>query len=119
MVLLADASEEFRTLLREEIEKTGEFSVEVARDGNEVLKKTEERDPDLLVMDAMLAGMDGLSVLRQLQKREDMPMTILTSGFVSDRMLMEASELGAVTSAPRAAASSTASWWSSWCLSPT
>lgn len=49
MVLLADASEEFRTLLREEIEKTGEFSVEVARDGNEVLKKTEERDPDLLV----------------------------------------------------------------------
>lgn len=43
MVLLADASEEFRTLLREEIEKTGEFSVEVARDGNEVLKKTEER----------------------------------------------------------------------------
>ena len=95
MVLLADASEEFRTLLREEIEKTGEFSVEVARDGNEVLKKTEERDPDLLVMDAMLAGMDGLSVLRQLQKREDMPMTILTSGFVSDRMLMEAAELGA------------------------
>ena len=101
MVLLADASEEFRTLLREEIEKTGEFSVEVARDGNEVLKKTEERDPDLLVMDAMLAGMDGLSVLRQLQKREDMPMTILTSGFVSDRMLMEASELGAAYFLPK------------------
>ena len=101
MVLLADASEEFRTLLREEIEKTGEFSVEVARDGNEVLKKTEERDPDLLVMDAMLAGMDGLSVLRQLQKREDMPMTILTSGFVSDRMLLEASELGAAYFLPK------------------
>ena len=101
MVLLADASEEFRTLLREEIEKTGEFSVEVARDGNEVLKKTEERDPDLLVMDAMLAGMDGISVLRQLQKREDMPMTILTSGFVSDRMLMEASELGAAYFLPK------------------
>ena len=51
LVLLADASEEFRTMLREEIEKTGEFSVEVARDGNEVLKKAEEWDPDLLVMD--------------------------------------------------------------------
>ena len=101
MVLLADASEEFRTLLREEIEKTGEFSVEVARDGNEVLKKTEERDPDLLVMDAMLAGMDGLSVLRQLQKRENMPMTILTSGVVSDRMLLEASELGAAYFLPK------------------
>lgn len=45
LVLLADASEEFRTMLREEIEKTGEFSVEVARDGNEVLKKAEEWIP--------------------------------------------------------------------------
>lgn len=87
-VLLADASEEFRTLLREEIEKAGEFSVETARDGNEVLKRTEERTPDLLVMDAMLVGLDGISVLRQLQKRENPPMTILTSAFVSDRMLM-------------------------------
>ena len=34
-VLLADAGEEFRTLLWEEMEKTGEFSVEIARDGNE------------------------------------------------------------------------------------
>ena len=87
-VLLADASEEFRTLLREEIEKTGEFSVDIAQDGNEVLKKVEERTPDLLVMDAMLAGLDGISVLRQLQKQENGPMTILTSGFVSGRMLM-------------------------------
>ena len=100
-VLLADASEEFRTLLQEEIEKTGEFSVETARDGNEVLKKLGEKEPDLLVMDAMLVGLDGISVLRQLQKQENMPMTILTSGFVSDRMLTEASELGAAYFLPK------------------
>ena len=100
-VLLADASEEFRSLLREEIEKTGEFSVETARDGNEVLKKTEEREPDLLVMDAMLVGLDGISVLRQLQKRESTPMTILTSAFVSDRVLTEASELGVAYFLPK------------------
>ena len=100
-VLLADASEEFRSLLREEIEKTGEFSVDIARDGNEVLKKVEERTPDLLVMDAMLAGLDGISVLRQLQKQENGPMTILTSGFVSGRMLMEASELGVAYFLPK------------------
>ena len=46
-VLLADAGEEFRTLLREEMEKTGEFSVEIARDGNEILKRVKERMPDL------------------------------------------------------------------------
>ena len=46
-VLLADAGEEFRTLLWEEMEKTGEFSVEIARDGNEILKRVKERMPDL------------------------------------------------------------------------
>lgn len=70
-VLLADAGEEFRTLLWEEMEKTGEFSVEIARDGNEILKRVKERMPDLLVMDVMLPGMDGISVLRQLQKQGD------------------------------------------------
>lgn len=101
LVLLADAGEEFRTLMREEIEKTGEFTVETARDGNEVLKKVEEKAPDLLVMDVMLAGLDGISVLRQLQKKDDLPMTILTSGFVSDRMLAEASELRAAYFLPK------------------
>ena len=96
-VLLADAGEEFRTLLWEEMEKTGEFSVEIARDGNEILKRVKERMPDLLVMDVMLPGM----VLRQLQKQGDAPMTILVSGFVSDRMLAEASELGAAYFLPK------------------
>ena len=67
-VLLADAGEEFRTLLWEEMEKTGEFSVEIARDGNEILKRVKERMPDLLVMDVMLPGMDGISVLRHLRR---------------------------------------------------
>ena len=57
--------------------------------------------PDLLVMDVMLPGMDGISVLRQLQKQGDAPMTILVSGFVSDRMLAEASELGAAYFLPK------------------
>ena len=100
-VLLVDAGEEFRTLMREELEKSGEFSVELARDGSEALKKASENRPDLLVMDVMLSGMDGISVLRQLQKQENGPMTILTSGFVSGRMLMEASELGVAYFLPK------------------
>ena len=75
--------------------------MEIARDGNEILKRVKERMPDLLVMDVMLPGMDGISVLRQLQKQGDAPMTILVSGFVSDRMLAEASELGAAYFLPK------------------
>ena len=79
-VLLADAGEEFRTLLWEEMEKTGEFSVEIARDGNEILKRVKERMPDLLVMDVMLPGMDGFAVCRELRQRsETMGIIMLTA----------------------------------------
>ena len=41
-VLLADTSTEFRILLREAMEKTGEFWVDVAQTGDEVLEKVQE-----------------------------------------------------------------------------
>ena len=50
-VLLADTSTEFRILLREAMEKTGEFLVEIAQTGDEVLEKVQEQEPDILIMD--------------------------------------------------------------------
>lgn len=94
-VLLADTSTEFRILLREAMEKTGEFLVEIAQTGDEVLEKVQEQEPDILIMDVILPGLDGLSALRELQELGYAPMTILTSAFVSDQTLTEATELGA------------------------
>ena len=67
-VLLADTSTEFRILLREAMEKTGEFWVDVAQTGDEVLEKVQEQEPDILIMDVILPGLDGLSALRELQE---------------------------------------------------
>ena len=100
-VLLADTSMEFRILLREAMEKTGEFWVEVAQTGDEVLQKVQEKEPDVLVMDVILPGLDGLSALRELQELGFAPMTILTSAFVSDQTLAEATELGAAYFLPK------------------
>ena len=66
-VLLADTSTEFRILLREAMEKTGEFWVDVAQTGDEVLEKVQEQEPDILIMDVILPGLDGLSALRELE----------------------------------------------------
>ena len=67
-VLLADANEEFRTMLREEIERSEEFTVVGSvGDGTEALALLAQRRPDLLVLDLMLPGMDGLTLLRQAQ----------------------------------------------------
>ena len=100
-VLLADASEEFRGLMQETLEETGEFTVDTARSGSEALEKAETEKPDFLVLDAMLPGVDGIGVLRQLQKREGAPVSILISGFVSEQMLHEASDLGAAYFLPK------------------
>lgn len=75
-VLLADTSTEFRILLREAMEKTGEFWVDVAQTGDEVLEKVQEQEPDILIMDVILPGLDGLSALRELQELGYAPMTI-------------------------------------------
>ena len=63
-VLLADTSTEFRILLREAMEKTGEFLVEIAQTGDEVLEKVQEQEPDILIMDVILPGLDGLFMMQ-------------------------------------------------------
>ena len=94
-VLLADANEEFRTVLREEIEKTENFSVVGSvGDGAEALTILSQRKPDLLVMDLMLPGMDGLTLLRQAQERGPLPKVVITSAFCTDRVVSDAMALG-------------------------
>ena len=96
-VLLADANEEFRTLVRKIIDETEEFSVVGSvGDGTEALRLAREEAPDLILMDVVLPGLDGFSVLKQLREQEgDAPKVILVSAFCSDRVVSEAVELGA------------------------
>lgn len=100
-ILLADAGEEFRAMLRDEMEKTGEFSVTLAKDGNEVLELVQTHRFDVLIMDAVLPGIDGLAVLRRLVEQDNAPVTIMISAFISDPVLSEAAELGVAYFLPK------------------
>ena len=94
-VLLADANEEFRTMLREEIERSEEFTVVGSvGDGAEALSVLTQRRPDLLVLDLMLPGMDGLTLLRQAQEQGPLPKVVITSAFCTDRVVSDAMALG-------------------------
>lgn len=95
-VLLADASEEMRLLLKQSIENTGEFAVVGSvGDGREAALQIEKTQPDLLVMDIMLPGLDGFGLLRQMQNRKvHMPRVIVVSAFCGERTIAEALELG-------------------------
>ena len=55
------------------------YSVLVAYDGKEALRVARESHPDLIVLDIMLPGMDGLEVCRTLRSESSVPIILLTA----------------------------------------
>ncbi len=94
-VLIADNSEEFCTSLTTALQRSDRFSVAgIANDGEMALKLLEERQPDILVLDLMLAKRDGLSILKTIAGSDHRPSIIATSGFVTDYVASAAASLG-------------------------
>jgi DNA-binding response OmpR family regulator len=66
-------------LCRQELEEEG-FEVVVAHDGHEALKKLEEHEIDLVVLDISMPGMDGIEALGKILGRDNtMPVIIHTA----------------------------------------
>lgn len=55
------------------------FQVEVEYDGETALKRLEKHLPDLVVLDVMLPGVDGYSILRWIRDRSDVPVIFITA----------------------------------------
>lgn len=63
------------------------YSVDVAVDGSDALVEARDRPPDLVVLDVMLPGIDGIEVCRRLRAGSDVPILMLTArDAVSDRV---------------------------------
>jgi DNA-binding response OmpR family regulator len=69
------------------LEREG-FAAEWVADGNAALESAERELPDLVVLDIMLPGVDGLEVCRRLRNKAPIPIIMLTAlGEESDRVL--------------------------------
>ena len=94
-ILLTDSSDEGRNLLQNALERSGRFEVIGSTgDGTEVVELVRTLKPDLLVLDLILPGLDGLSILRRLDEN-DRPVVLAMSNFVRREMVAEAGNLGA------------------------
>ncbi len=63
-------------------------SVECVADGRQALQAALDDPPDLVVLDLMLPGMDGLEVCRRLRERSPVPIVMLTAlGAETDRLV--------------------------------
>ena len=95
-VLIADHSEEFCGQLSAVLQQTQGFQViGTACDGEQALRMATERKPDVLVLDMMLPKRDGISILKALAAQERKPVTLATSGFITDYVASTAAGLGA------------------------
>ena len=80
-VLAVEDEEDILELVRYNLEKEG-YRVTGAVSGEEALRHARSQPPDLIVLDLMLPGMDGLTVCRELKqdaKTRDLPIIILTA----------------------------------------
>lgn len=92
-VLIIDDDERLCKLLKEYLEGN-DFQVFTLGDGSEVLKTIERLSPDIVVLDIMLPGKDGLEVLKDIHKEYSVPVIMLTAkGEDTDRII--GLELGA------------------------
>lgn len=78
-VLVVEDEKKIASFIRKGLEELG-FSVEVCHDGAEAFERATAHAYDALVLDIMLPGRDGLSVLRGLrERRHAVPVLLLTA----------------------------------------
>ena len=99
-VLLADDNKELITVLSEYISLQEDMEVvEVAGNGNEVLSVLRQRDIDILILDAVIHDLDGVSVLEELKENPTLYKRprhiIMFTAFNQEKIMMRAAELGA------------------------
>ena len=71
------------------------YSVTAVGDGEEALDTLDESKPDIITLDAVLPGMDGLETLRRLKQRIPEVPVVMLSGHGQARTIVEAMKLGA------------------------
>ena len=86
-ILIVDDDSRITDLLRRILAYEG-YSVAIAASGSEALNRSLERPPDLVVLDIMMPGLDGLEVAQRLREAGDnVPILMLTArDTVADRV---------------------------------
>jgi two-component system response regulator MprA len=85
-LLVVDDDPEILSFLKRGLTYEG-YDVDTASDGTEALAKAREAEPDLVILDVMMPGIDGLEVSRRLRQASKVPIIMLTAkGTVTDRV---------------------------------
>ncbi|SDX07726.1 two component transcriptional regulator, LuxR family [Pseudomonas syringae] len=97
VILIVDDTPDNLALLSDALDEAG-YMVMVALDGNSALTRIQRRRPDLILLDAMMPGMDGFETCRQIKQQPDashIPVLFMTA-LTDSEHVVEGFEAGAI-----------------------
>ncbi|MCK4706337.1 MAG: response regulator, partial [Gammaproteobacteria bacterium] len=77
-ILIVDDDKALCDLIERYLTENGYLAL-TAKDGVEMHKQLEKNTPDLIIMDLMLPGEDGLTLAKQIRNKGNMPIIILSA----------------------------------------
>ena len=91
-LLIADGTEEFRLALADTLR--GAYIVRTCQEGMETLHMIQSFKPDVLVLDLMMPGLDGITLLQETAEMGLRPVVLATTRFANDYVLERTAQLG-------------------------
>ena len=95
-ILIVDDAAFMRGSLKYIVESAGHSVVGMAKDGQEALRLCRKLKPDIVTLDILMRGMDGLSALEAIKKENSGIKVIMVSALGQEEKQKEAYELGAL-----------------------
>jgi len=93
-VLLVDDEEDMRDALRDLLADSGFDIVGAASNGQEAVVLTEELQPDLVLMDLRMPGMDGIEATREIKERTPEIQVLILSAYDDSELRFAATDVG-------------------------
>ncbi|WP_272701149.1 response regulator [Desulfovibrio sp. Fe33] len=92
--LLVDDEESFRNTLCKRLSRRG-MTVEQAGSGEEALERLKTYQPDVILLDVKMPGMDGLTALHKIKEVDPLVEVVMLTGHASMEIAIRGMELGA------------------------
>lgn len=93
-ILIVDDEPDFLEVMRTRLE-ANDYDVATSANGEEALKYVKSSKPDVVLLDILMPGIDGLEVLKKIRRMdENLPVYIITA-FSTDERFKAANKLGA------------------------
>jgi DNA-binding response OmpR family regulator len=93
-VLLVDDEKDFVEMLGLRLEEAGEF-VTPAHSGQECLQVLEKKEIDVVILDILMPGMDGIATLKEIKRRFPLVEVIILTGHGTTESAVKGLKLGA------------------------